>query len=155
MVITCPMEYESVHTRLWTTQPPDLVDWLSNHTPESSAALSDTGKTDPRAIAASMEGLRSNNLFGAVRQTNLPCLFVYGQNDPAIPPPSAENQSSVPYMMHNVVLDGSGHFPMMDETQKFNRLLIDFLALELGRQSAGTAAQGGMEAQGEMNGADR
>ena len=35
-------------------------------------------------------------------------------------------------MMHNIVLDGSGHFPMMDEAQKFNRLLIDFLALDSG-----------------------
>lgn len=132
MTVTCPMEYESVHARLWTTQPADLVDWLSNRTPESVAALSDTPKEDPMAIVASMDGLQANNLFGAARQTNLPCLFVYGQNDPAIPPPSVEKMSAISHMMHNIILDGSGHFPMMDETQKFNRLLIDFLALDSG-----------------------
>lgn len=132
MVVTCPTEYESVHARLWTTQPVELVDWLSNRTPESLALLSDTVRIDPNAIAASMEGLRANNLFGAARQINLPCLFVYGQNDPAVPPPSPEKQSAIPQMMHNIILDGSGHFPMMEETQKFNRLLIDFLALDSG-----------------------
>lgn len=132
MAVNCPMDYESVHTRLWTAQPVELVDWLSSRAPESVAALSDAGKTDPLAITVSMDSLQVNNFFGAARQANLPCLFVYGQNDPAIPPPSAEKQSAISHMMHNIIFDGSGHFPMMEETQKFNRLLIDFLALDSG-----------------------
>lgn len=132
MTVTCPMEYETVHARLRTASPVDLVDWLTNRAPGAVAALSDAVKTDPQAIAASMDGLQANNLFGAARQTNLPCLFVYGQNDPAISPPSTEKQSAISHMMHNIILDGSGHFPMMDEAQKFNRLLIDFLALDSG-----------------------
>jgi hypothetical protein len=35
-------------------------------------------------------------------------------------------------MTHQIELEGSGHFPMLDETVKFNRLLIDFLALDSG-----------------------
>ena len=132
MVINCPLEYDSVHARLRTSPPIDLADWLSDHTPETTAALSDTNKADPQAIAASMDSLQANNVFGAARQTNLPCLFVYGQNDPAIPPPSPDKLSAMSHMMHNIILDSSGHFPMMDETQKFNRLLIDFLALDSG-----------------------
>ena len=132
MTITCPLEYDAVNARLRTTAPVDLVDWLTNRLPGAAAALSDAAKADPQAIAASMDGLPANNPLGVARQTNLPCLFVYGQNDPAIPPPPAEKQSAMSHMMHNVVLDGSGHFPMMDEAQKFNRLLIDFLALDSG-----------------------
>lgn len=131
MTINCPMDYEMIHVRMRTAAPAELVDWLSNRNPESAAALSDAVKAEPQAIAASMEELQSNNLFGAARQTNLPCLFVYGQNDPAVPPPSSEKMP-LSMMMHQVILDGSGHFPMMDEPQKFNRLLIDFLALESG-----------------------
>jgi len=132
MAINCPTEYEAVNTRLWTAQPAELVDWLSNRTPESLSALSDTVKMDPLAVAASLAGLRANNLFGAVRQIYLPCLFVYGQNDPAVPPPSLEAQADVSHMMQYIVFEGSGHFPMMEETQRFNRLLIDFLALDSG-----------------------
>jgi pimeloyl-ACP methyl ester carboxylesterase len=132
MAVNCPMDYDAVNIRLRSAVPVDLVDWLSNRTPESNAALSDTAKADPKAIVASMAGLQANNIFGAARQANLPCLFVYGQNDPAIPPPATEKMSGISHMMHNIILDGSGHFPMMDETQKFNRLLIDFLALDVG-----------------------
>lgn len=132
MVLNCPMEYESVNARMRTGAPTDLVDWLTNRSPEAAAALSDASKADPQAISGSMESLLANNTFGAMRQTNLPCLFVYGQNDPAVPPPTSDKLSSLSHMMHQVVLDGSGHFPMMDETQKFNRLLIDFLALDSG-----------------------
>jgi hypothetical protein len=35
-------------------------------------------------------------------------------------------------MMHQVVLDSSSHFPMIDETARFNRLMTDFLALDSG-----------------------
>jgi pimeloyl-ACP methyl ester carboxylesterase len=132
MTVNCPLEYDLVNAKLWSSSMGDLVEWLSSRTAEATAALSDTAKADQQAVIASMDGLQANNLFGAVRQTNLPCLFVYGQNDPAIPPPPADKLSAMSHMMHNVVLDGSGHFPMMDETQKFNRLLIDFLALDSG-----------------------
>lgn len=132
MTINCPMEYESVHSRLRNGPPAELVDWLTNRAPDAASALSDAVKADPLAIMASMDGLQANNLFGATRQTNVPCLFVYGQNDPAVPPPSADKLSAMSHMMHNVILESSGHFPMMDEAQKFNRLLIDFLALDSG-----------------------
>jgi len=130
MAVNCPLEYEAVNARLRTGSPSDLAEWLSSRTPEAASALSDTSKADPLAIAGSMQSLQANNIFGALRNANVPCLFVYGQNDPAVSPPSAER--SLSHLMHQIVLDGSGHFPMMDETQKFNRLLIDFLALDSG-----------------------
>ncbi len=132
MAVTCPMEYDLVHTRMRSAVPADLVDWLSNRTPETTSALSDAAKADPQALLGSMESLQANNLFGAARQVGLPCLFVYGQNDPAILQPPAEKPVSLSHMMHQITLEGSGHFPMLDETQKFNRLLIDFLALDSG-----------------------
>ncbi|MEW5938738.1 MAG: alpha/beta hydrolase [Chloroflexota bacterium] len=132
MAINCPADYDSVSARLRAGSPSDLADWLSNRTPEAAAALSDAAKSDPQAISGSMSSLQTNNLFGAMRNANVPCLFVFGQNDPAVPPPSPDKPMPLSHMMHQVVLDGSGHFPMMDETQKFNRLLIDFLALDSG-----------------------
>jgi hypothetical protein len=35
-------------------------------------------------------------------------------------------------MLHSVQIEQAGHFPMLDEPQRFNRLLIDWLALESG-----------------------
>ena len=45
---------------------------------------------------------------------------------------ASTNSSNLPHMMHHIVLDGSGHFPMLDESARFNRLLTDFLALDSG-----------------------
>jgi len=132
MVINCPMFYDSINTRMRTSPLPDLINWLGSKTPEAATALSDASKADPQAITASINSFQSNGLFGQMRQTDIPCLMVYGQNDPAIPAPPADNSINLPHMMHHIVLEGSGHFPMIDEAARFNRLLTDFLALDSG-----------------------
>lgn len=130
MAISCPLDIAAVNTRLRNATPAELTDWLSNRSPEATTALVDASKADPQAIAASMVGLQSNNIFPAFRNLNIPCLLVYGDKDEAITTPSEDY--SISTMVHQVELDGSGHFPMIDETIKFNRLLIDFLALDSG-----------------------
>ena len=57
------------------------------------------------------------------------CLLVNGQNDPAINPPELDALVTLPEQTHGILFEQSGHFPMLDESSKFNRLLVDFLAL--------------------------
>jgi pimeloyl-ACP methyl ester carboxylesterase len=130
MAVSCPLAYEAVHTRLRTAPPLELSDWLSSRTPEAVTALADASKADPQAVTASMAGLQANNLFGSFRSLNIPCLLVYGEKDQAITIPSEDFSLST--MTHQIVLEASGHFPMIDETVRFNRLVTDFLALDQG-----------------------
>jgi pimeloyl-ACP methyl ester carboxylesterase len=130
MAVSTPLDYAAVHARLRTAPPSELIDWLTNRSPEAIAALVDAPKADIQAIAASMAGLQSNNIFMGFRSTNIPCLLVYGDKDPAITTPDEEFSLST--MTHQIELEGSGHFPMIDETSRFNRLLTDFLALDSG-----------------------
>jgi pimeloyl-ACP methyl ester carboxylesterase len=130
MAVGTPLDYTAVHTRLRTAPLSELTEWLSSRTPEATSALVDANKADPQAIAASMTGLQANNIFSTFRNTGIPCLLVYGDKDPAITTPDEEFSLST--MTHQIELDGSGHFPMIDETSKFNRLLTDFLALDSG-----------------------
>jgi pimeloyl-ACP methyl ester carboxylesterase len=130
MAVSCPLDYQAVNARLRTAAPAELTEWLSSRTPEATTALSDSSKTDIQAIAASMVGLQANNLFGSFRSLNIPCLLVYGDKDQAITTPSEDYSLST--MTHQIELEGSGHFPMIDETIRFNRLLTDFLALDSG-----------------------
>jgi pimeloyl-ACP methyl ester carboxylesterase len=132
IAVNCPLYYDSINPRLRTSSLQDLVNWLGNKTPESTAALADAVKADPQAVTDSISSFQTNGLFGKMRQTQIPCLFVHGQNDPAIPAPPADSSINLPHMMHHVVLEGSGHFPMIDESARFNRLMTDFLALESG-----------------------
>jgi len=130
MAISCPLSYEAINARVRTTPPDDLVDWLSNRTPESLTALADASKADAQAITASMEGIRADEFFTTYRGLNIPTLFVYGERDQAVTVPVEETTNAT--MIQQFTLEESGHFPMLDEAMKFNRLLTDFLALESG-----------------------
>jgi len=132
MAVNAPMYYDSINEKVRASSLPDLVSWLGSKAPEAATALADASKADPKAITESISSFQSNGLFGKLRETQIPCLFVYGQNDPAIPAPPADSSINLPHMMHHVVLDGSGHFPMLDESARFNRLMTDFLALDSG-----------------------
>ena len=135
MAVNCPLAYEAVSPRLKVEAPSltELTDWLSSRTQEANTALSDSGKADPRAISASMVGLQADNLYSSFRNLGspIPLLLVYGEKDQAIYPPV--DNTGLSSMTHPVFLENSGHFPMIDETIKFNRLLTDFLALESGQ----------------------
>jgi pimeloyl-ACP methyl ester carboxylesterase len=130
MAVSCPLDYQAVNARLRTSTPAELTDWLSSRTPEATTALSDASKTDAKAITDSLVGLQANNVFSNFRALNIPCLLVYGDKDPAIVIPNGEYSLST--LTHQVEMENSGHFPMIDETIRFNRLLTDFLALDSG-----------------------
>jgi pimeloyl-ACP methyl ester carboxylesterase len=61
-----------------------------------------------------------------------PSLFVHGQNDPLIELPNTDQFAALPEQAHAIPFEGSGHFPMLDEPSKFNRLVADFLSLSSG-----------------------
>jgi pimeloyl-ACP methyl ester carboxylesterase len=130
MAVSCPLDYQSVNARLRTAAPGELTEWLGNRSQEAVMGLADASKADSQAIAASMAELQSEKVFHEFRELNIPTLLVYGDKDPAITTPDGEYSLST--MTHQVELEGSGHFPMIDETSKFNRLLTDFLALDSG-----------------------
>jgi pimeloyl-ACP methyl ester carboxylesterase len=132
MAINCPLEYDAVTARMKTASLTDLVDWLGSRTPEGISALSDASKADPLAVSASMAGLQANNIFSEIRTLGVPCLLVYGPNDPSITIPSQEKADALPQHMHQVNLENAGHFPMIDNATQFNRLMTDFLALDSG-----------------------
>lgn len=131
LAVNCPLDHSALNARLRNASPLELLDWLGSRKPEAAAALADAPKADAQAIAASLDSLRANNFVGQMRALNIPCLLVYGQNDPAVALP-AQDSASLPLMIHRIDLDESGHFPMLDESPKFHRLLTDFLALESG-----------------------
>lgn len=132
MAINCPMDYDAINARMRTSSMPELVDWLGSRTPESISALADAPKADLQAVTASMAGFQSGNLFSSIRDFGVPSLFVYGPNDPAISMPAPEKTDTLPGHMHQINLEGTGHFPMIENQSQFNRLLTDFLALESG-----------------------
>ncbi|MBI9044908.1 MAG: alpha/beta hydrolase [Anaerolineaceae bacterium] len=90
------------------------------------AILFEVSKTDPTAIQKIINEIQENNISRMLRDIEKPSLLVSGKNDPLISFPEKVDYSA---MVHQITLDESGHFPMLQEKNKFNRLMVDFLTL--------------------------
>lgn len=132
MVVSLP-NGSDLHSRLYNATPAELVDWLMDgRSPVSEAVRLEAPKADQKAIQLSLAGIQELELSRLLLNLSTPCLMIYGQNDPVITAPAADYSTRLPNSIHQVIFDSSGHFPMVDEPARFNRLLADFLAIESG-----------------------
>jgi len=131
MLVGIPNGSSLINPRLATTPPAELAEWLVARSPGGEAARSEAPKSDPKAIQLSVQNLQGFKLSMFSNYLEAPCLVVHGQNDPLLGPPPQE-LNGLPDNIHQIIFEQSGHFPMLDETNKFNRLLADFLSLGSG-----------------------
>jgi len=132
LAISLPYAESAINTRLSTDKPAELADWLLGRTPVTEAAWVEAAKADPKAISLSMVSVQNIKLAGLPNQVSTPCLLVHGGSDPAVEALQPEQAASLPEHAHQVLFEASGHYPMLDEPGKFNRLLTDFLSLQSG-----------------------
>ena len=132
MLTGLPVSNIALNTRLKTATITELVDWLLAKLPWAEPVRSEAAKTDPRAVKTFLTAVQDLNLLDLSMRLGTPCLIVNGQNDPIVELPPAELLVTLPEMTHEIVFDTSGHFPMLDEPAKYNRLLADFLSLATG-----------------------
>lgn len=137
MVVNLPLDVRNINPRLRSpASAADLADWLLGHDQLSTAVQAEAVKTDADAVIASMTGLGTLDFLSIVSRIQNPCLMVYGQNDPAINLPSEAWLISKPVYMHQIILENSAHFPMIEENSRFTRLMLDFLSLQSGASPA-------------------
>jgi pimeloyl-ACP methyl ester carboxylesterase len=84
-------------------------------------------KTDVSAVANSMQSAAQQDLRHLLPPLETPVLLVYGENDTLIKPPQPEWLQGCDDTVRSFHLGGVQHFPMLEERNKFNRLLLDFL----------------------------
>ena len=129
LLVSCPEDDGAVNDRLGSTSQADLADWLLERIPMAKNVRADASKTDIQAVRASLRSLRSLAFHELFKHVDKSCVFVHGENDPVVENPNFDHQSE---LSHAVIFKQSGHFPMLDESSKFNRLVADFLALRSG-----------------------
>jgi pimeloyl-ACP methyl ester carboxylesterase len=132
LTVASPNGHDRINQRLLSASPTELADWLLSRAPEAEPARLEAPKADPRAIQVSLVDFSTIDIPYIYAQLIPPCLMVYGEQDPVIGSPPPEYLDHLPYHLHQVVFDNSGHFPMLDESSKFNRLLTEFLSLTSG-----------------------
>jgi pimeloyl-ACP methyl ester carboxylesterase len=133
LAVGLPNGQHTINPRLYTGSPVELADWLLSRTTDAEPARTEAPKADQRAIQFSLANLLRLDLGSLSQSLETPCLLVYGQNDQAIEgAPTPEGLSQLPGNVHQIQFEQSGHFPMLDEQNKFNRLVADFLSLGSG-----------------------
>ncbi|PKO05939.1 MAG: hypothetical protein CVU41_09110 [Chloroflexi bacterium HGW-Chloroflexi-3] len=127
--ISLPLSFESLNTRLLLGDHIGLVDKLLGKGIETEAIRSDESKNDPNAIQTTVSELETTNQLRNLNSYEKTSLMVFGQNDSVVRVPSLEIIQSLRSNIHSIVFEESGHFPMLDESSKFSRLLSEFLEL--------------------------
>jgi pimeloyl-ACP methyl ester carboxylesterase len=132
LAISSPFDSSSINPRMRSSSTGVLADWLLGKTPGAEAATIEALKTDLLAINTSLDQIEEWEIHNGHHSLSVPSLFIHGLNDPGIAPPLLNGMEVMQDQTHYIFFDQSGHFPMLDENTKFNRLLIDFLALPSG-----------------------
>jgi pimeloyl-ACP methyl ester carboxylesterase len=85
-------------------------------------------KTDANAIANSVQSVMEYDLRDVLSPLEeTPVLLTYGGDDPLIRLPEPDWLEDFYDNVRSISLTGAQHFPMLEERNKFNRLLMDFL----------------------------
>ena len=132
VVVSLPTGVNTISSRLNSDTPQDLADWLLGKGEKAEAARADAGKTDPLSVQESLKHISELKVFEIWKQVEIPSLFIHGLNDLVVSAPAAEQVDGLTEKSHAMIFEQSGHFPMLEEENKFGRLLMDFLALKSG-----------------------
>lgn len=132
MVIGMPLKGDGLLEKVGTTIPTELAGRVLGQSTIPQNILTEAAKTDPAALNTTFEELQFINLIDLSRQVTTASLLVHGQKDPVIPAPDLGDNGNLPQMFHHIVFEDSGHFPMLDQPSKFQRLMQDFLDLPSG-----------------------
>lgn len=87
----------------------------------------ETRRADTTAVTNSLRSAMEREPLQALSPLEIPVLLVYGDDDPLVKLPEADWLQDLDSNVRSIILDGTQHFPMLEERNKFNRLLMDFL----------------------------
>jgi pimeloyl-ACP methyl ester carboxylesterase len=133
MVISLPAVGRSLMERVANLSPVDLAGRVLDQTPAMEPVRAEVEKIDPAALATSFEELGFINLMDLFRQVTTASLVVHGGNDNIVDAAEFSESGKLPEMFQQLVFAQSGHFPMLDQPNKFHRLMKDFLDLPSGQ----------------------
>ena len=129
MAVSTPVSGNVVAKRLAATGGSSLLDRiLGRHAVSDYPEVEvEAAKTDPGAVLTSAHSIDGLELWGDFEDLEAPLLLVSGGKDSFIEPVDTDEIESLDNNVRVIGLNDSGHFPMLDEASKFQRLLRDYL----------------------------
>ena len=87
----------------------------------------EASRTAPDAIRQSVESVMNIDLHAKLSALGVPLLVVYGEHDNVVAPPPAKTFDGLGHSVRVFLMPECRHFPMLDRSSQFNRLLLDYL----------------------------
>jgi pimeloyl-ACP methyl ester carboxylesterase len=87
----------------------------------------DLSRTTLESFHYSIASLRHTDLRPRLREIKIPVLGIYGRNDRIVNPNQGEILANGVPLAQVVYFEHSGHFPMLDEPERFHQTLREFL----------------------------
>ncbi|MBN1488254.1 MAG: alpha/beta hydrolase [Anaerolineae bacterium] len=90
----------------------------------------DLSRTTMESFSASIRDLRFTDLRPDMHKLRIPAMGIFGRKDNIVSPKQAEvlRNSAADATIH--YFENSGHFPMLDETERFHKVVEEFLERE-------------------------
>jgi len=137
--VALPVQGDFINDRLTNSDSSNFVSRVFGKSNVYPEVESETRKTDRAAMNAVASQLTGYNFSADLEKCPCPVLLVFGGQDTVVQQPGSD--ASIWQRPDNnryyVALDNCNHFPMLEQTAKFNRLLIDFI--HAGKDSADIA----------------
>lgn len=87
----------------------------------------EAAKTDGDAVVNTLRSVSHYDLEPILEDLDIPVMLLYGTQDPLIQVPGDGVIDDLEENVNILLMDGVQHFPMLEDTSKFTRLVLDFL----------------------------
>jgi 3-oxoadipate enol-lactonase len=138
-IVSLPLSDQNINLKALAAGKASLGGTFFKQPAEYGPVLSELDKTDKQAIDLSISSLTGLDLIGQLATLRVPTLVVHGGKDPIVVPPKDEflpvlptdGDNGSPGAVRAMLMSQARHFPMLEEASQFNRLLRDFLSLDV------------------------
>jgi pimeloyl-ACP methyl ester carboxylesterase len=131
LAVGLPLTADGINRRLLSAGPNDVLARLFWHKQRPYAEVEGSlPKIAKNAVALTIQAVAQLNLRQTLEAIDVPLLTVYGDKDGVIDPRQADEMENGHPLARAIVLPGAHHFPMLDQTAQFARLLRDFMDVE-------------------------
>jgi len=137
MIVSAPLTGEAINEKLLSTGH-SFLDRIRGWKPSEGHAEveQEMEKMALWVMEASVRSTMNIDLQQDVNRIQIPLLLVQGEKDIIVAPPQPEWSANTRENVRTIVLPNSRHFPMLDDTPRFTRLLSDFLEVQNAEQLA-------------------
>ncbi len=134
VLISFPLENGLNYLRLSKLSLEDAIAWLFERHTDHENIRHESLKTDQKAVKFSIQQVFAVNRRQLALRIPVSTLWIFNRNDPLCRPPGSAVLSSLSESSGYVIFPESGHFPMLSEANRFDRLLLEFMETQPGKK---------------------